>query len=459
MTNRNLNTRKNTELVEYGKVPPQAVEIEEAVLGALLLDGTSSFELIADIISTESFYKFEHTVIFDKIKKMHKEKQKVDLLLITQSLADENKLSEIGGAAFLTKLTRRVVSAAHIEHHARIIAQKYYQRESIRKASEIIKLSYENEDVEVLSDLWERSTGDLENIFTSADTGTHIKVVLKDTMKEIEEDAAKLKEKLIAGIPSGFNTLDRSTGGWRSPNLIILAARPSVGKTSFALKFLFEAAKAGFWVNFFSYEMTKEDLMRIGLAMESEVYRSNIRDGYLNNEEWDKLNEAIGRLESLPILLHDISGVTDTQIKYMVRKNRREGRCDFVIIDYLQLVVGSEKRQSREQEVSSISRRLKGITLSEKIPVMALSQLNRDAQGKRPTLDTLRESGAIEQDADIVMFLHTDDETSGEIELIVDKHRRGAKGETIIYRNSDMTKLHDSDKGTIDDKEFWYEKF
>ena len=254
----------------YGKLPPQAIEVEEAVLGALMLE-RDAFESISSLIDTPSFYKYEHQKIFEVIKAVSK-KRPVDLLSVTQELKDTGILDEVGGPGYITGLTRRVVSAAHIEAHARIIAEKYYQRETIRKATELISKAYDGEDVEVLSNEWKQSGEKLEDIFTVADTGTNFKQVLKNTIFEIEKDCIKTSENSTPGITTGFDGLNTNTGGWRGGNLIVLAARPGVGKTSFALYFALTAAKAGKWVNIFSLEMNKEDLARILLSSESGVY-------------------------------------------------------------------------------------------------------------------------------------------------------------------------------------------
>jgi replicative DNA helicase len=432
--------------VQYGKLPPQAIEVEEAVLGALMLE-RDAFQQISGIVDRKSFYKEEHQKIFDVVKYLSLNQKPIDLLMVTQELKSRNQLEEVGGPLMITELTSRVASAAHIEAHCRIIAEKYYQREMILRATEILKLAYQNEDVELLGNEWNRYGDELENVFTIADSGTSIRDVLRNTVKEIESDCKNSQAYKTPGIPTGFTSLNTNTGGWRPGNMIVLAARPGLGKTSFALFFALEAAKAGYFVNIFSLEMNKEDLARILLAVEGEIYRSNIRDGYMNQNDWQKMNNAVSKLENLPILFRDSSGMTVSQIQSAIRKNRKNGRCHFAIVDYLQLVKASHNKTNRELEVSEISRTLKTTALTENIPIMALSQLNRAADGEAPKLSNLRESGAIEQDADLVCFLHKPDKNSNIIRFTVAKHRRGRLGEIDIYCNEEMTKFTESVEG------------
>ncbi len=425
----------------HGKVPPQAIEVEEAVLGALMLE-RNAYSTIIGIIDSASFYVEAHQIIFDSIKGLVSKGKPVDLLTVTKELRDKGQLESIGGPAFITQLTRRVASAAHIEAHARIIAEKHYAREMICRASEMIKQAYSDDDPEILGSQWRKNGDELENIFTVTDSGSSIKNVLKSTITEIETDCLSARENKTPGIPTGLPSLNENTGGWRNGNFIILAARPGVGKTSFALHFAIVAAKAGYYVNFFSLEMNKEDLARILLASESGVYRSYIRDGYLKSDDWGKINTAVSQLENLPIIFKDASGMNVNQIQAAIRKNRKNKRCDFVIIDYLQLVKSTLPKAIRELEVSEVSRTLKTTALIENIPILTLSQLNRVADGEKPKLSNLRESGAIEQDADLVCFLQNDElRTKNTIRLTVAKHRRGQLGDFDIYCNAEMTQF------------------
>ncbi|MCK3686164.1 replicative DNA helicase [Maribellus sp. YY47] len=427
---------KNSELEH---IPPQAIEVEAAVLGALMLEA-EAFTAVESILQPNSFYQDKHKIIFETILRLKADKKPVDLLTVTLAIKESGRLDTLT-PGYITGLTRNVASAANIEHHARIIAEMYVKREMIRKATEIIDQAYSGEDVETISQTWKQAGERLDNIFTIADSGKHISEVLKDTVRDIEADCTATAAGQPPGIITGFKSLDYTTGGWRPGNMIVLAARPGVGKTSFALHFALEAAKAGSWVNIFSLEMNKEDLARILLSSESEVYRSGIRDGELDISDWQKINLAVSRLENLPIIFRDAAGMTVQQIRTAIHQNRKQGCCDFVMVDYLQLVRSQSSKANRELEVSEISRTLKTIALSENIPILALSQLNRDAEGKTPTLANLRESGAIEQDADLVIFLSPDGEA---IRTTIAKHRRGKLGDFNVYHDGQMTRFSES---------------
>lgn len=453
---KNRNSRQSGdwpgELTQFGKIPPQAIEIEEAVLGALLLE-SSCYPNISGIISENSFYKPEHRVIFDAIASLYNSRKAIDIITITQYLRDTDKLEEIGGPLFVTQLTNRVAGASHVEYHARIVAEKYYQRELIKKANQIIASAYGDEDIDTLGNMWGQFGSELEDIFSVADCGTHIRQVLETTIREIEADCVAASQDKAPGIPIGFKSLETNTGGWRGGDMIVLAARPGVGKTSFALHFALNASKSGFWVNIFSLEMKKESLAKIVIAKESGVYRSNIRDGHLYESDWERINQAVAKLENLPIIFRDAVGMNINQISSVINRNRKNKRCDIAIIDYMQLVEPIDNKGyskgNREQEVSKISRAIKKTALSNKIPVIALSQLNREAEGREPSLAHLRESGSIEQDADIICFLYREPDQEGIIRFMVAKHRDGSVGDTEIKANKDMTDFRDMTDDTF----------
>lgn len=423
-----------------GKIPPQAIEVEEAVLGALMLERDAYYS-IDRIIDAQSFYKDEHQKIFKVVKDLATKDKPVDLLLVVQELKARNQLDEIGGPTFIAQLARRVASSAHIEYHARIIAQAFYQREIIRRSSEMIKHAYEGEDIDVLESLW-RSYGDqLSDACSIGNEGIHIKDVLKNTLAEMEADCVKAREGKLVGITTGFRLLDKLTGGWRPAGLTILAARPKVGKSSIALHFAVHAARAGYWINFFSLEMRSEDLVRIQIAAETGIYRSSVRDGKLTESDWKTIHDkAVPVIENMPFIFSDISGLTLSSFKSAVRKNRKNGKCDLVIVDYLQLVNGSNK-ELREQQISEITRTLKTTAKNENIPIIALSQLNRIDETDEPKLSNLRESGAIEQDADNVIFLYRPDPEGlpDVIRLSVAKQRNGREDKWDIFTNKDRT--------------------
>lgn len=426
-----------------GKIPPQAIEVEEAVLGALILERDAYYS-IDRIIDMQSFYKDEHQKIFKVVKDLAAKDKPVDMLIVTEELKARNQLDEIGGPAYIAQLARRVASSAHIEHHARIIADKHFQREIITMARTMERLAFEGEDAEVLEHTW-RSFGERQaGIVTMANEGAHIKDAMKRTLAEVEADCVSVRNGKLAGVPSGFRLLDKLMDGWKPGTLTILAARPAVGKSTVALQFAVNAAKAGFWVNFFSMEMPDEDICRILIAAETGIYRSNIRGGRLDENDWKTIHEkAVPSLEKLNIIFNDISFLTISALRANVLKNQRNGKCDLVIVDYLQLINSASKSYNREQEVSEITRTLKAIAKTYKVPIIALSQLNRIDETEVPRLSNLRESGAIEQDADNVIFLHRPDPegSPGVLRLSVAKQRNGRKDQWDIFANKDYSQI------------------
>lgn len=428
---------------QYGKLPPQAVEVEEVVLGSVMIERDAIYRVL-DIIDTSSFYKEEHQKIFEVIKKLNTSKKPIDLLTVTQELKDRNQLEEIGGLAYITQLTRRVASAAHIEFHSKIIAQKFIQRELIRVSSEIQTESYDDmQDVEELLTNARTKISDIDNLILGSSSGQTSKVVAAEAIQELEKDCILQKSGKAPGISTGFYRLDESTGGWRKTNLIVLAARPSVGKSSLALHFALTAAMNGVWVNFYGLEMKNHDYFRILLSGMTGISRTDIRDGKLDNEAWLKINEATGILQDLPIIWCDNPNVTANHIRNQTIRNKKAGRCGLVIIDYLQLLKPTDRKAIREQQIAEMSRTLKQTTLEIESPIICLSQLNREVDkraGKEPTLSDLRESGAIEQDADVVLFLYENDG----IKLTIGKNRRGKKGHVDFWANEEKTVFSDS---------------
>lgn len=433
-----------------GRMPPHDPDIERAVLGALMLDG-EALTSISGFVNVETFYKHEHQVIFKAIKSLNDKGEVIDLLTVVNQLKTQNQLDFIGGALYIAQLTRDINSADRIDTHAKLLAEKAFKRQMIIKATENINLAYSDEDVEFLSNKWRADGDHLDDVFINAGEGTEMKNLLFDTLKEIEADCARVNTGKMPGITTGFKTLDELTGGWKPGNMIVLAARPGVGKTSVALHFATHATKAGYWVNFFSLEIRSADLTRILIASESDIYRSNIRDGYINETDWGKINKAVATLENLPFIFCDINGLNISSLLSNIKRNRKRGKCDLVIVDYMQLVNPATKKAVREQEVSEISRALKSISLSENIPVIALSQLNRIEDTKEPTLTNLRESGSIEQDADLIMFLHIPDPLNNpdNITMSIKKHRGGRLDQTGIMTNRDRTRFFETTDNTF----------
>ncbi|NOY95010.1 MAG: replicative DNA helicase [Chlorobi bacterium] len=448
---------------QYGKLPPQAIEVEEAVLGALMLE-RDAYVTVADIVDTVSFYKDEHQKIFNAIKQLSTHEKPVDLLMVTQELKDRNQLDEVGGPGYITQLTRRVASAAHIEFHARIIAQKYIQRELIRVSSEIQVRSYDDTiDVDDLIDFSETSLFKVAEGNIRKET-VPIRPVLKEAVDLIE--LARHRKDGLNGVPSGFIALDRITSGWQKTDLLIIAARPSMGKTAFVLSMARNmAVDHNKSVAFFSLEMSSLQLVNRLIASETELGSQKIKNGRLEDWEWEHLHRKIGRLDKAPIFIDDTPALSIFEFRAKCRRLKMQHDIDIVIVDYLQLMTaGIDMRGSREQEVSHISRSLKAIAKELDIPIIALSQLNRSVEsreGKRPQLSDLRESGAIEQDADIVAFIHrpeyygiTEDGSGnsllGVAEIIIAKHRNGATGEVYLSFRKELAKFTDMESSFPD---------
>ncbi len=448
---------------QYGKLPPQAIEVEEAVLGALMLE-RDAYVTIADILDTASFYKEEHRKIFEAIKELSGNEKPIDLLMVTQELKNREELDEVGGPAFITQLTRRVASAAHLEFHARIIAQKYIQRELIRVSSEIQAKSYDDTmDVDDLIDFSESSLFSVAERNIKKET-LPIKPVLNQAIIQIEK--ARQREDGLSGVPSGFTALDRITSGWQKTDLIIIAARPSMGKTALVLSMARNmAVDHNCATAIFSLEMSSIQLANRLISAETGLNSNKLKTGRLENYEWEHLNHKISTLEKAPIFIDDTPALSIFEFRAKCRRLKIQHNIDAVIVDYLQLMTaGTDSRGSREQEVSTISRSLKAIAKELDVPILALSQLNRSVEsreGKRPQLSDLRESGAIEQDADIVAFIHrpeyygiTEDDTGnslvGVAQIIIAKHRNGATGEVHLAFKSDLAKFSDMETGFAD---------
>ncbi|HPF50449.1 MAG TPA: replicative DNA helicase [Draconibacterium sp.] len=443
---------------QYGKLPPQAIEVEEAVLGALMLE-RDAYVTVADIIQANSFYKEEHQKIFEAIQALSSKEKPVDLLMVTQELKDRNQLEEVGGPSYITQLTRRVASAAHIEFHSRIIAQKYIQRELIRVSSEIQTKAYDDTmDVDDLIDFSESELFKVSEGNIKKET-LPIKPVLNEAILHIEK--ARSKPDGLSGVPSGFSALDRITSGWQRTDLIIIAARPAMGKTAFVLSMARNMAvdhRQG--VAVFSLEMSSLQLVNRLIAAETELGAEKIKTGKLEDYEWAQLNQRIKALDEAPIFIDDTPALSVFEFRAKCRRLKMQHDINIIIVDYLQLMTaGSDMRGSREQEVSTISRSLKAIAKELNVPIIALSQLNRSVEsreGRRPQLSDLRESGAIEQDADIVTFIHrpeyfglTEDESGnsllGVAEIIIAKHRNGATADVHLRFRKELAKFTDMD--------------
>lgn len=432
-----------TQIGTFGKIPPHGLELEQAVLGALMLE-RDAIHKISPILTANSFYDENHKKIFECIKSLADAGNAIDLLTVAQSLKAKKILEEVGGPVYITQLTNNIASVAHIEHHARHIQHLFAKREMIRIGTETASKAFEPDaDIEDLLTSLKNEISAIEDSTLESNTGQSHFEVLKQTIMEIEKDCVQTQNGKQPGITTGFKVLNNATGGWRNTNLIILAARPGVGKTSLALHFALMAARSGLWVNFYTLEMKSSDLMRIMISGESSVNRSNLRDGKLSNTDWNTIHNSLLNFQDLPIIWNDFAGLTSSQIRSNTIRNRKAGKCDLIILDYLQLVKPFDKKAMREQQVAEITRTLKEIALSENIAIICLSQLNREASTGMPQLHQLRESGAIEQDADIVLFPWRN-EADNRFYLSLAKSRNGVRGNIEIFANDEMTRFSDT---------------
>ncbi|MCL2562387.1 MAG: replicative DNA helicase [Rikenellaceae bacterium] len=444
-----------------GQLPPQAVELEEAVLGALMLE-KDAVVAVQDVLQAEAFYKETHQIVYRAIADLSMELNPIDLYTVTEKLKQKQQLKAVGGASFLAQLTQKVGSAAHVEFHAKIIAQKYVQRELIRASTEIQRRSYdESMDVTDLIDAAESEIFKVAEGHIKRDVQKSRDILVK-AMTAIEE--ATKREGTFTGVQSGFAQLDRLTLGWQPSDLIIIAARPSMGKTAFVLSMArnmaidFEKPVA-----FFSLEMSSTQLMMRLIVSESGLSSTDIRSGMINQEQWRHLETSTKPLGMAPLYIDDTPALSIFEFRSKARRLKKQYDVQLIVIDYLQLMTGSsDTKGNREQEVASISRSLKAIAKELNIPIIALSQLNRSVESrsgsKRPQLSDLRESGAIEQDADIVAFIHRPEyygmnfdennmPTAGMAEIIVAKHRNGETRTVHLKFRKEQARFLDYDEG------------
>lgn len=448
----------NQQFIEHGKVPPQAVDLEEAVLGAMMLE-KDAVSAVIDILQPKVFYKESHQRIFSAISRLFGKSEPVDILTVTNELKSSGELEMVGGPYYITMLTSRIASAANVEYHARIILQKHIQRDLINISSEIIKEAYEDTtDVFNLLDKAE------QNLFSVSETNLRrnfedMQSLIKQAIEDIE--AARDSDSQLLGVPSGFVDLDRLTTGWQKSDLIILAARPSMGKTALALTMARNVAvEFNRPVAIFSLEMSAVQLVTRLLSSESELRSEKLKKGDLADYEWEQLHTKIRGLIDSKIFIDDTPALTIFELRAKCRRLKQQHDIQMVFVDYLQLMSGGgDNKGNREQEISQISRSLKALAKELDIPVLALSQLsraveNRPGQSKRPILSDLRESGAIEQDADLVMFIYRpeyyglhemEDGTSTQrlAELIIAKHRNGPTGDVRLKFIDTFAKFED----------------
>ena len=439
--------------MELGKVPPHDIEAEQAVIGSMLTDQEAVYAAI-ERLKPEDFYREDNKQIYTAILNIYNKAEPIDIITLKAELSSMGKLDAVGGLEYIVELPEKVPTTANVDRYIKIVEEKSLLRNLIRAANEILSSGYAQEDdVENIVDHAEKKIFDVMQK-KSQKGYTTIKDVLVESFTKLEE--LYNQKEHITGVPTGFAELDKKTAGLHGSELILIAARPAMGKTAFALNIATNAAlRANVPVAIFSLEMSKDQLVNRMLCSEAMVDSNNVRTGELNDEELGKLAETSGELSQAPIYIDDTPGISVMEIRAKCRKLKLEKNIGLVIIDYLQLIQGSGKTSSREQEIAEISRSLKILAKEIEVPVIALSQLSRAVEARpdhRPMLSDLRESGSIEQDADIVMFLYRDDyynedsEKKNIAEVIIAKQRAGSTGTVDLAWLGKYTKFANLEK-------------
>jgi replicative DNA helicase len=437
------------------KLPPQNVEAEQSVLGSLLLDKDALIK-VADFLRPEDFYRDDHAKIYTTILRLYEKRKPIDVVTLTDMLETEKKLKDIGGASYLATLANSVATSANVVTYAQIIQQKATLRRLISAATTIAELGYDEQtEIESILDKAESSLFSVSQKFIKQ-YFTPVKDILADSFERI--DKLHKEKGTLRGVPTGFRDLDNLLAGLQKSDLIILAARPSIGKSSLALNFAeYAACEQKVPVGIFSLEMSKEQVIDRLLCLRGAVDSWKLRTGNLDDEDFGKLNYAMGVLSEAPIFIDDTPIINAMEIRTKARRLQAEHGLGLIVVDYLQLMQGTSKASSdnRVQEVSEISRNLKGLARELNVPVLALSQLSRAVEhrdNKRPMLADLRESGSIEQDADVVMFIYRDDyydketEAQNIAEILVRKHRNGPTGDVQLFWKPEYMRFGNLDK-------------
>lgn len=440
--------------VQKLKLPPQNQEAEQSVLGGMLLDN-EAIHRVVELVEPVDFYREAHRKIYQAVLDLYQRSEPADLVTVTAALKTAGALEAVGGAAYLAQLVDRVPSAANVGSYAKIIRDKAVRRRLIEGATEIADIGYRDEgNVDEFVDgaeklIFEVAQKRLKKGFTP------VKDIVKDSFKAIEQ--LYERRELITGVPTGYHELDRLTCGLQRSDLIIVAGRPSMGKTAFALNIVEHAAiEAGVICAVFSLEMSQDQLVRRMLCSRAEVDAGKLRGGFLSESDWPRLTRAAGLLSEAPILIDDSPALNVLEVRAKARRLQRERDLGLIIIDYLQLMRGVGRVESREREISEISRALKALAKELNIPIVALSQLNRGVesrQDKRPQLSDLRESGAIEQDADVIAFVYRDEmynaesPDAGKAEIIIGKQRNGPTGKAVLSFRSSITRFDNLAQG------------
>ena len=441
----------------FGHLQPQAIDIEKVVLGALMID-KDAFTVVSEIIKPETFYEARHQKIYEAVQSLNLQEKPVDIMTVTEELRHKGTLEEVGGPSYIVELSSQVASSAHIEYHAHILAQKFLARQLIQFAS-MIETDAFDETVDV-DDLMQKAEGALFEISQKNMLQDYVQIdTIVDQAHQLLLQAAN-REGGLTGVPSGFCKLDDITAGWQPSDLIIIAGRPAMGKTSFALSIAKNiAVDYRKPIAFFSLEMNNVQLVNRLISNVCSIPGNKILNGQLTPDEWERFDSNIRKMQGAPIYVDDTPGLSIFELRTKARRLVREHNIEVLMIDYLQLMNANGMRfNSRQEEVSTISRSLKSLAKELNIPVLALSQLSRaveqreGVEGKRPQLSDLRESGAIEQDADMVLFVHRPEyyhilqdekgnDLHGMAQIIIAKHRKGATGDVLLNFRGEYTRF------------------
>jgi replicative DNA helicase len=441
------------------KLPPQSVEAEQSVLGGILIEN-KAINKVMEILTVDDFYRDAHQRIFNALLDLSERDEPADLITLTNELRKLNQLDSIGGASYLASLIDSVPTAANIEYYAKIVKEKAILRRLIETSTDIITQSYEDRgDVEGFLDEAERAIFEISEKRVRPSFYS-IRDIVKESFKTIERLFEK--KELVTGVPSGFKELDQMTAGFQRSDLVIVAGRPSMGKTAFCLNLAqYAAIEKRIPVAIFSLEMSKEQLVIRMLCSEAKVEGTRLRTGFLSESDWPRLTLAAGNLSDAPIFIDDTAAMSVLELRAKARRLKGEQGLGMLIIDYLQLMKGRMKAESRQQEISEISRSLKALAKELNIPVIAVSQLSRrteERQGMRPQLSDLRESGAIEQDADLIVFIYRDEvynrseenPNKGKAEVIIGKQRNGPIGKIELAFLDKFTTFRELYKGEVE---------
>ena len=434
------------------KLLPQNIEAECGVLGSIIIDPEAIVQ-VSDFLHADDFYRDAHRMIYEVILQLYEEHEPADFITICDELERRNKLEEVGGASYITSLINQVPTSGNVEFYARIVERTAILRRLIHAAGQIAAIAYEEGDADIALDKAEQLIFNISQRHARSDF-THMHDVLAEYMNKL--DQLHEHRGTIVGVPTGFTDLDRLTGGLQKSDLIVLAARPGIGKSSLALSLAHNSAlKYRNSIAVFSLEMSKDQLAQRLLSMDARIDQQRLRTGIIEEDEWDRIVYAMDTLSESNIWIDDTAGISTMEMRSKARRLQAEHGIDLIIVDYLQLMqatIGGKRNENRVQEISEISRSLKGLARELNVPVLALAQLSRaveSRQSKVPQLSDLRESGSIEQDSDIVMFIYRDDLYNQESErkniadIIIAKHRNGPVGEISLYFQASQTRFRD----------------